>query len=277
MHGSSGLKVSSTNSTNDSYGQLMVGAVAVADEVATVCGTCQVARARPDLRSLAPSLQVPEPVADTGRGRSHAGSAGRAERRRLARDLHDGVQGELVSLLIRLKQAEEDPVTPPALARTFAALGDHATAALDSVRRIALGIDPPALARLGVVEALRIHAARASTTAIISGAVPRSSDEAEAAVYFSCLEAIQNVVKHAGRGACVTVSVREDYGTLAVRVKDDGRGFDPARVEEGAGVRNIRDRINALGGDVELASELGRGTVVTLWLPWLARQPGTRA
>jgi signal transduction histidine kinase len=198
------------------------------------------------------------------------------ERRRLARDLHDGVQGELISLLIRLKQAEADPITPPGLARTFAVLGDHTTAALASVREIALGIYPPALARFGVAEALRTQAERAPTAVVVSGTAPRSTDEAEASVYFSCSEAIQNVAKHAGPRARVTLSLRHDSGMLAVQVKDDGRGFHPGRVPDRTGLGNIRDRINALGGVVKLDARPGRGTILTLALPWPRRRPNTR-
>jgi len=86
------------------------------------------------------------------------------------------------------------------------------------------------------------------------GTAPRSTDEAEAAVDFSCSEAMQNVAKRAGRGARVTLSLDHDRGTLVVRVQDDGRGFDPVGVQEGAGLGNIRDGINTLGAGVELGS-----------------------
>jgi signal transduction histidine kinase len=206
-------------------------------------------------------------------GPRQASADGIGDRRRLARDLHDGVQAELVSLVIRLKLAQEDPVTPDALARTFELLGDHATAALASVREIVLGVYPPTLASSGVIEALRTLAARAWTTVIVSGTVPRSTDEAEVAVYFSCSEAIQNVAKHAGPEARVTVSLKHDHGKLAVRVKDDGRGFDPARVQKGTGLGNIRDRIHGVRGSVELDSHPGHGTILLLSLPWPRRPP----
>jgi hypothetical protein len=89
---------------------------------------------------------------------------------------------------------------------TFAALNDHAIAALASVREVASGVYPPSLARFGVVEALRARAHRASAEVRVSGDVPRTTEEAEAAVYFSCSEATQNVVKHAGRAARAELS-----------------------------------------------------------------------
>jgi len=145
------------------------------------------------------------------------------ERQRLARDLHDGAQSELVSLVIRLKQVEEDPSTPTALA----------------------------------------------------GTAPRSNADAEPAVYFACTEAFQNVAKHAGDAARVNVSLHYDHAMLTVRVEDDGLGFELAQIREGAGLRNLRDRIDAVGGCTELTSSPGRGTTLTISLPWPRRQPRT--
>ncbi len=107
----------------------------------------------------------------------------------------------------------------------------------------------------------------------LEGAAPRSSDEAEAAVYFCCLEAIQNVAKHAGRHARVILRLRHDHGALAVGIEDDGRGFDPAHRPEGAALRNIHDRIGTLGGTVTTTSSPGHGTVLTIALPWPPRRP----
>jgi signal transduction histidine kinase len=95
-------------------------------------------------------------------------------------------------------------------------------------------------------------------------------DAAQEAVYFACSEAIQNVANHAGRGAQVTLRLRHDHGSLTERIADDGRGFDPARTPSGAGLQNIRDRIEHLGGTVKIASSLGHGTVLTISLPWPA-------
>jgi signal transduction histidine kinase len=104
-----------------------------------------------------------------------------------------------------------------------------------------------------------------------AGTAPRSTEEAEAAVYFSCLEAIQNVAKHAGRTAHARLGLHHEHGTLAVRLEDDGRGFDPARTPDGAGLRNIHDRIQTLGGTIKLTSGPGCGTVLTISLPWPPR------
>jgi signal transduction histidine kinase len=196
------------------------------------------------------------------------------ERRRLERDLHDGVQNELVALILELALAQQDPETPPALVEMLAGLEARAQAALDSVRNIARGIYPPLLADFGLETALRAQAARAPVDVSLMGGAPRGTEAAEEAVYFACSEAIQNAAKYAGRGTEVTLRLRHDQGSLGVRIADDGRGFDPAHTPEGAGVQNIRDRIEDLGGTFRVASTPGHGTVLTISLPWPAPADG---
>jgi signal transduction histidine kinase len=198
------------------------------------------------------------------------------ELRRLERDLHDGVQNELVGVIVKLSVLSQDPATAtatatataPALADELRALEARAQAALDSVRDIARGIYPQVLADFGVDRALRAQTARAPVDVTVRGSAPRSADEAEAAVYFSCLEAIQNVAKHAGEAARVTMRLDHDHGTLTVRIEDNGRGFDPRRTPRGAGLRNIDDRAQAVDGGLAVASARGAGTTLTISLPW---------
>ena len=178
--------------------------------------------------------------------RAHIYFAGDDERRRLERDLHDGVEDKIVALIGGLQLAERDRDTPPALAGTLSALGAHAEAALDSARELAHGMYPSSLAAFGVERALRAQAARASMNVRLEGTAPRSTEGAEAAVYFSCLEAIQNVTRHAGRAAHMTLRLHHGSGMLAVCVQDDGIEFDPAHGETGPGLRYIRDRIQTL-------------------------------
>ena len=177
--------------------------------------------------------------------------------------------------MLRLKLAEQDRTTPSALAATFVALEDHAAAALASLREIAYGIYPLPLVKLGLAEALRAQAARAPIRVSIAGTAPRSTDEAEAAVYLCCSEAIQNVAKHAGPSAQVKLGLHHNHGVLAVRIEDDGRGFDPAQTPDGAGLRNIRERVQTLDGTLRITSTPGHGTVLTISLPWPPRQPTT--
>ena len=194
----------------------------------------------------------------------------------MERDLHDGVQNELVALIIKLALAQQDAGTPPAVRETLAGLEARAQAALDSVRNIVRGIYPPQLADFGLAKALRAQAARAPVDVRLRGTAPRSTKEAEEAVYFACSEAIQNVTKYAGRAAHVTLRLRHNQGALAVRIADGGPGFDPVHTPGGAGLRNIRDRIEELGGTFKVASSPGHGTVLTISLPWPAAADGRR-
>ena len=198
------------------------------------------------------------------------------ERQRIVRDLHDGVQNELLSLILRLQLAGNGRATPSALAATFVALEDHAAAALASLREIAYGIYPVPPVELGLAEALRVQAARAPIRVTTTVTAPRSTDEAEAAIYLCCSEAIQNAAKHAGPCAQVKLGSHHSRGVLAVRIEDDGLGFDPAQTPDGAGLRNIGERLQTLDGNLSITSTPGHGTVLTISLPWPARQPTTK-
>jgi len=217
-----------------------------------------------------------QPVGPTETERAPIARGGVDDRQRIERDLHDGVQNELVALIVKLARAQQDPETPPALGHMLAGLEAHAQAALDSVRNIARGIYPPLLADFGLREALCEQGVRVASRVRVIGTAPRSTGQAEEAVYFSCSEAIQNAAKHAGHAAQVTVRLEHHHETLRVRIADDGRGFDPARTPEGAGLRNIRDRIEGFGGSFKVASRPGLGTVLTVSLPWPAAADGRR-
>jgi signal transduction histidine kinase len=188
--------------------------------------------------------------------------------KRLERDLHDSVHSELVSLILRLRLAEQDELTPPALAGKLAALGEHAGAVLDALRETIHGLQPIALSRHGVAAALKARADRSPIPVTVSGAVPRSAEESEEAVYFACSEALQNTIKHAGPRAKLTLSLRHEHRALIVQAQDDGCGFDLAHPRAGTGLRNITDRIQARGGAVELSSVPGRGTLLVISVPW---------
>jgi signal transduction histidine kinase len=147
----------------------------------------------------------------------------------------------------------------------------RAQSTLSGIREIAHGIRPPLLAAAGVIEALRVQASLATMTVNLVGAAPRSSDNAEEALYFACLEALQNVAKHAHRSASVTLRLRYRDGGLSVRIEDDGGGFVQVRGREGAGLTNIRDRVASVGGKARISSTPGQGTVVAVALPWPAK------
>lgn len=219
------------------------------------------------------NVQAIRPVAMASAGTAPAGLE---ERRRLERDLHDGVQNELVALIIGLASVEQDPRTPPALTTMLSVLEARAQAALDSVRNIACGIYPPVLADFGVARALRAQAMRAAIEVRLRGTAPRSTEEAEEAVYFSCSEAIQNAAKHAGPAAHVDLSLHHHPGRLTVSIADDGPGFDPAQTRAGAGLINIRNRVENVGGTFSVASTPGPGSVLMISVPW-PPSPGATA
>ncbi len=257
-------------------GRLAVEASSSGHQVAGAREEDEAASERRALRSLVLSIGDSQPMQARRPPRAPAAVPLADDRRRLERDLHDGVQNELVALIVKLALAQQDPETPPGLVEMLAELEAGAQAALDSVRDIARGIYPPLLADFGLTEALRAQAARAAVDVRLAGSAPRGTETAEEAVYFACSEAIQNAAKYAGRGAQVTLRLRHDQGSLAVCIADDGRGFDPAHTPEGAGVQNIRDRIEDHGGAFEVASRPGHGTVLTISLPWPAATDGRR-
>ena len=170
------------------------------------------------------------------------------ERRRLARDLHDGVQNELFSLMLRLKIAEAGSHHTLRARRHLRRPRRPRRGRARIAARNRPRIYPLPLAKLGLTEALRAQAARVPISVNIAGTTPRSTHEAEAAIYLCCSEAIQNVVKHAGPSARVKLGLHSNHGVLAVRIEDDGRGFDLAQTPDGAGLRNIRERAQTLDG-----------------------------
>jgi signal transduction histidine kinase len=185
------------------------------------------------------------------------------ERRRIERNLHDGAQQHLVALAVKMRLARQFVDRDLDKARGMLdQLGEDLSAAVDELRALAHGIYPPLLMDRGLVDALSAAARRAALpTSVEAGDVGRYSQEIEAAVYFCCLEAMQNAGKHAGEGASCVVSLREEEGGLLFEVRDDGAGFDLATSGgHGAGFVNMGDRVGAIGGSVNVESAPGRGT-----------------
>ena len=191
-----------------------------------------------------------------------------AERRRIERDLHDGAQQHLVALKIKLGLLKSLTLKDPGRAAELAGeVALDADEALATLRDLARGIYPPLLADQGLVAALRSQATKASLPMEVTAeGVDRYPQETEAAVYFCCLEALQNVAKYA-RASRATVHLSGVNGSLHFVVQDDGAGFDPAQTARGSGVTNMTDRIDALGGSLELVSAPGSGTTVSGSLP----------
>ncbi len=192
-----------------------------------------------------------------------------AERQRIERDLHDGAQQYLVAVAVKARLiqqlAERDPARSRELIDQLA--GDIGTA-LEELRTLAHGIYPPLLSSGGLAEALPAACRRASLPAELeAGGLRRYSRELEAAIYFCCIEALQNAGKYAGPGASARVRVWEEAGGLLFEVVDDGAGFDAGSAGHGAGIANMSDRIGAVGGRLHVESKAGRGTRVTGLVP----------
>jgi len=186
------------------------------------------------------------------------------ERRRLERDLHDGAQQRLIALRIQLGLAAELVVQEPlASSRLLSELACEAQGALDELRDLAHGIYPQVLVEEGLEAAIEALAAEAPAhTRLDLPGIARHDPELEAAVYFTCMEALQNAVKHAGGDATVTVQLRERRGGLYFEVRDTGCGFDARGQRTSGGIVNMRDRIGAAGGTIEILSRVGRGSTV---------------
>ena len=191
------------------------------------------------------------------------------ERKRIERDLHDGAQQRLVALQIRLallrEQIEPDAPESAAALRRFE--GEIETAS-EEVRALAHGIYPPQLTERGLTHALRAAARGAPLpTTVRTEHVGRYGPAVESTVYFACMEALQNTAKHAHGATGVTIDVCEN-GRLRFEVRDDGAGFAPGEhAHDGSGLANLRDRLAAVGGELEIRSAPGDGTRVAGTIP----------
>jgi signal transduction histidine kinase len=185
------------------------------------------------------------------------------ERRRLERNIHDGAQQQLVALSVRTRLARDLTARDPArAAEVLTQIDAEIQRALDDLRDLARGIYPPLLIDEGLGAALDAQARRSPVpTTIRADGLGRYAPEVEAAVYFSCLEALQNVAKYA-EASSATVILVQSNGHLTFEVVDDGRGFDPTAERSGTGLQGIADRLGALHGEVTIRSEPGAGTRV---------------
>ena len=211
-------------------------------------------RLETELRSSLRALQA---------SRSRIMSAADEERRRIERDLHDGAQQRLLALAIELELAGELVTSDPGKgARRLHELVQDVNEAMADIRSLASGLYPSVLVERGLVEALSEAAAacRLRTTLSAEG-LGRYAPEIEGAVYFCCREALQNAVKHAEGAKSVAITLWEAE-TVHFEVRDDGAGLPKGQAGEGAGITNMRDRIGAMGGALEIESHPGEGTRV---------------
>ncbi|MGH2529122.1 MAG: histidine kinase [Actinomycetota bacterium] len=201
-------------------------------------------------------------------------SAQDEERRRLERNLHDGAQQHLVALAVKQRLAETVVRKDPEKAASMLAELQQDTAeALENLRDLARGIYPPLLADKGLAAALQAQVRKVPLPVTVEAdGIRRYPQEAESAVYFCCLEALQNVAKYAAASRAV-VRIRQEEGELAFSVEDDGRGYDSATTPLGSGLQNMADRLSALGGTLDVRSRPDEGTTVTGRIPARAAEP----
>jgi signal transduction histidine kinase len=195
-------------------------------------------------------------------------ASGDAERRRVERNLHDGAQQHLVALAVNLRLARDVIGDDPAAgAEMLDELAGEVQETIQELRELAHGIYPPLLVDSGLVEALRAAANRNPlSVSVVADGIGRYSSETEAAVYFCCLEALQNAAKHAV-DATVEVHLWEESGGLLFSVSDDGPGFDVEKAQRGHGYVNMADRLGAIGGTVRWESAPGEGARVNGSVP----------
>jgi signal transduction histidine kinase len=190
------------------------------------------------------------------------------ERRRIERDLHDGAQQRLLALTIDLTVARASLPDDATGARELVLRAtESAATAMREIRDLARGVYPATLTDHGLVDALAAVLAQwPGRGQLVAAPIGRYPREIEAAVYFSCSEAVHNAIRHAGPGATVTVRLRGGPD-LAFEVADDGVGFDASRGSAGRGLTNIADRMAAVGGDLTVDTRLGAGTTVRAVVP----------
>jgi signal transduction histidine kinase len=194
-------------------------------------------------------------------------ASGDAERRRLERNLHDGAQQNLVALAVNLRLARDMLDEPGAAGQMLDQMAEDLKITIADLRDLAHGIYPPLLADSGLGRALEAAASRSPlAVTVIAPGIRRYSADIEAAIYFCCLEALQNAAKHAP-GADVEVRLWEESGGLLFSVRDDGPGFDVALARLGHGYTNMADRLGAIGGTVRWQSEPGHGATVQGSIP----------
>ncbi len=188
-------------------------------------------------------------------------------RRRLERNIHDGAQQDLVALAIKLRLAGTTVEDLAQAKQAFGELQADAAGALENLRDLAHGIYPPVLADLGLAAALNSQAAKSTLPVTVEAdGIGRYPQDTEAAVYFCCLEALQNIGKYA-HATQARICVQARHGTLSFTVSDDGAGYDTRHTPMGSGQRNMADRLAALGGQLEVRSAPGQGTTITGRLP----------
>jgi signal transduction histidine kinase len=215
---------------------------------------------------LATAIANAESRAALTASRARIVAAGDEARRRIERDLHDGTQQQLVSVILELRAAQT--MQPPGTGQVTAQLARierDLAGALEELREISRGIHPAILTRGGLERALRALARRSAVPVKLDlRADPRSPEPVEVAAYYTVSEALTNAAKHA-HASVVHVELDARNASLQLAIRDDGiGGADPSR---GSGLVGLRDRVEALGGTLEVTSPAGSGTKLLIEFP----------
>lgn len=190
-----------------------------------------------------------------------------AERRKIERDLHDGVQQHLVALAVNLQFARQLAKTdPPALAPVLEEIASDVREALEGVRELAHEIYPPLLLDRGLLDAIGAAASAAAIpTRVEPASLARYPDDLEATVYFCCVDALRGWASGTVEGA--TVRIWQDGPSLNFEVVHDGEDLDPHDVLPVSRVNSMQDRIGAVGGRLSVTASLASGTRVSGTIP----------
>jgi signal transduction histidine kinase len=247
--------------TGDGHDLALIHDIALLDDQELLDGVSGIVSAR--WRHDRLTAELGRAMNDLEESRRRIAEAADLERARIERDLHDGAQQRLIGLRIRLTLAEELLATDArAGAQQIRELGFEADRALEDLRSLAQGVYPSLLADRGLPDALRSMAAHAPMPVhVVATGVTRHPVEIESAVYFTCAEAVQNALKHADGASAIGIRLSQTRGTLRFEIRDDGSGF-ASGVRDGRGLRNMRDRIEAIGAVLTIDSEPGHGARV---------------
>jgi signal transduction histidine kinase len=227
------------------------------------------------MRNVALAEQLMDTIEELRASRQRLVTAQDERAKQLERNLHDGAQQQIVALTVKLRLLGQLMDRDVEKAKSMASdLQADATDALEQLRDLARGIYPPLLADRGLVAALEAQARKASIpTEVRSDGIGRYPQDIEAAVYFCVLEALNNVAKYA-EATRAEVSLAQDDGHLHFAVVDDGTGFDTAETSYGTGVQGMADRLDAIGGALQVASRKGEGTTIEGRIPTPASSDG---